>query len=125
MGGDILVTSKRVVWSTILGLITGILCYLMSKDSVDPYPGWMVFTTIFNRTLIGFCIGTSGLRWNWVLHGIFWGLLVSLLMAIPAWGAGSFQGFYLIMIAGAVWGFLIELFTSKVFKAPQGGFAKT
>jgi len=115
-----LATGKRIIWSTVLGAITGVLCYLMSKDAIDPFPGWMVFTTIFNRTLIGFCIGTSRLRWNWVLNGIFWGLLISLLMAVPAWGEGSFQGFYLIMIAGAVWGFLIEMFTSKIFKAPAG-----
>jgi hypothetical protein len=118
-----MVTSKRVVWSTILGVITGVLCYLMSRGSIDPFPGWMVFTTIFNRVLIGFCIGASGLRWNWILHGIFWGLLISLLMAVPAWGEGSFEGFYLIMIAGAVWGFLIELFTSKIFKAPRAPLA--
>lgn len=113
-----MVKGKRVFSSTILGVIAGILCYLMSKGSVSPFPGWMVFTTIFNRTLIGFSIGTSGLRWSWMWHGLFWGLLISLLMAVPAWGAGSFRGFYLIMIAGAVWGLLIELLTSKVFKAP-------
>jgi len=115
-----LVKGKRVFWSTVLGLVAGILCYLMSRGSVNPYPGWMVFTTILNRTLIGWCIGTSGLRWHWIRHGIFWGLLISLLMAVPAWGAGSFRGFYLLMIAGAVWGLLIELFTGKVFKAPAG-----
>lgn len=111
-------TGKRVITTTILGVIAGILCYLLSKDSVVPYPGWMIFTTIFNRVLIGFCIGVSGLRWHWIANGIFWGLLISLLMAVPAWGEGSFEGFYLIMIAGAVWGFLIELFTSKIFRAP-------
>jgi hypothetical protein len=114
-----LVTGKRVFLSTVFGIVTGILCYLMSRGSMAVFPGWMVFTTIFNRTLIGFSIGASGLRWNWIWHGIFWGLLISLLMAVPAWGAGSFRGFYLIMIAGAVWGFLIELFTSKVFKASR------
>jgi hypothetical protein len=116
-----LVSGKRVFWTTVLGIIAGILCYLMSRGSVDPYPTWMVLTTILNRAFIGFCIGASGLRWHWVGHGIFWGLLISLLMAIPAWGEGSFRGFFLLMIAGAVWGFLIELLTSKVLKAPAAG----
>jgi hypothetical protein len=113
-----LVSGKRVFWATVLGLIAGILCYLMSRGSVDPYPAWMAIITVLNRTLIGFVIGVSCLRGHWAAHGIFWGLLISLLMAIPALGDGSIQGFFLVMIAGAIWGFLIELFTSKVFKAP-------
>lgn len=113
-----MISGKRVFWTTALGIIAGILCYLMSRGSVDPYPTWMVLTTVLNRAFIGFCIGTSGLKWHWVSHGIFWGLLISLLLAIPAWGEGSFMGFFLLMIAGAVWGFLIELLTNKVFRAP-------
>lgn len=119
-----MVSGKRVFWSTILGIIAGILCYLLGRGSVDPYPTWMVITTVLNRTLIGFCIGTSGLRWHWAGHGIFWGLLISLLIAIPALGKNpatgesSPQGFALLLIAGVIWGFFIELFTSKVFKAP-------
>lgn len=113
-----MVSGKRVFWSTVLGIIAGVLCYLMGKGSFKPYPTWMVITTILNRALIGFCIGTSSLRWHWAGHGIFWGLLISLLMAIPALGEGSAQGFFLLMIAGAIWGFFIELLTSKVFKAP-------
>lgn len=113
-----MVRGKRVFWTTILGLIAGVLCYLMGRGSVDPYPTWMAIVTVLNRTLIGFVIGTSGLRGHWAAHGIFWGLLISLLMAIPVLGEGSTAGFFLIMIAGAVWGFLIELFTSKIFKTP-------
>lgn len=113
-----MVSGKRVFWATILGLIAGILCYLMGRGSVDPYPAWMALVTVLNRTLIGFVIGISGLRGNWAVHGIFWGLLISLLLAIPALGDGSTQGFFMLMIGGAVWGFLIELLTSKVFKAP-------
>lgn len=113
-----MVTGKRVFWSTVLGLIAGVLCYLLGKGSVDPYPTWMAIVTVLNRTVIGFIIGISGLRGNWAIHGIFWGLLISLFMAIPALAEGSTNGFFMIMIAGAIWGFLIELFTSKVFKAP-------
>ena len=113
-----MVSGKRVFWSTILGLIAGIICYLMGKGSVDPYPAWMALVTVLNRTLIGFVIGISGLRGHWAAHGILWGLLISLLLAIPALGEGSTQGFFMLMIGGAVWGFLIELLTSKVFKAP-------
>ena len=113
-----MVSGKRVFWATILGLIAGIICYLMGKGSVDPYPTWMAVVTVLNRTIIGFVIGTSCLRGNWAVHGIFWGLLFSLLLAIPPLGEGSTQGFFMLMIGGAIWGFLIELLTSKVFKAP-------
>lgn len=113
-----MVTGKRVFWSTILGLISGVLCYLLGRGAVDPYPTWMAIVTVLNRTLIGFVIGISALRGNWAVHGIFWGLLISLLLAIPALGEGSASGFFMLMIGGAIWGFLIELFTSKVFRAP-------
>ncbi len=111
-------SGKRVLSATILGIIAGVLCYLMARGSIDPYPTWMVITTVLNRSLIGFAIGASGLKWHWAGHGIFWGVLISLLMAIPAWGEGDAAGFFLLMVAGAVWGFLIELFTSKILKAP-------
>ncbi|MCK4272142.1 hypothetical protein KAU04_04950 [bacterium] len=113
-----LISGKRGFWATVLGIISGILCYLLGRGSIPYYPTWMVIVTILNRALIGFCIGTSSLRLPWAVHGIFWGLLISLMMAIPAWGQGSSQDFFLLMIAGAIWGFFIELFTSKVFKAP-------
>jgi hypothetical protein len=120
-----LVTGKRVFWTTVLGLIAGVLCHLLGKGSVDDYPTWMAIVTVLNRTLIGFVIGVSGLRGNWAIHGIFWGLLISLMIAIPALGVGNSGDFFMLMIAGAVWGFLIELLTSKVFKAPAASESPT
>jgi hypothetical protein len=111
-----LVSGKRVFWATVLGIVAGILCYVMGRTSYD-FTTLTIITTILNRTLIGFLIGISSLRWPWAAHGIFWGLLISLLIAIPALGEGP-QRFFLFMIAGAVWGFLVELFTTKVFTAP-------
>jgi len=113
-----LISGKRAFWATVLGIISGILCYLLGRGSVPYYPTWMVIAIILNRGLIGFLIGISALKWGWAVHGIFWGLLISLMIAIPAWGGGNGQAFSLFMIAGAIWGFLIELFTNKIFKAP-------
>jgi uncharacterized membrane protein len=73
-----------------------------------------------NRTFIGFMIGISCWRMHWALHGIIIGLLGSLPIAAPLVGKSStVMGFVLIMIAGIVWGFLIELLTTVVFKAPM------
>jgi hypothetical protein len=113
-----LVNGRRLFWATLMGIAAGVLCVILSDGSTDSHPTWMVIAIIFNRGLIGFLIGISILRWGWAVHGIFWGLLISLMIAIPAWGGGNGQGFFLFMIAGAIWGFLIELFTSRVFKAP-------
>ena len=119
-----MVTGKRVFWTTILGLIAGVLCYLLGKRPVEDYPSWMAIVTVLNRTIIGFVIGISGLRGNWAIHGIFWGLLISLMIAIPSLDEGNTSGFFMLMIAGAVWGFLIELLTSKVFKAPAAAISR-
>ncbi|MFC1682982.1 hypothetical protein ACFL0G_02075 [Candidatus Zixiibacteriota bacterium] len=115
-----MVNPRRLFWATLMGITAGVLCVILSGGPANSYPTWMVIGIIFNRGLVGFLIGISTLRWGWAAHGIFWGLLISLMIAIPAWGGGDGQAFFLFMIAGAVWGFLIELFTSKTFKAPAG-----
>ena len=81
-------------------------------------PG-IIWATIFNRVFIGFAIGVSAWRMNFLLHGIVMGLFFSLPMSLGALDGGGFNSFIMIEIAGAIWGFLIELLATKVFKAPM------
>ena len=107
-----MVYAKRLIICVILGFITGILCYQGGKYAGVQFTTGMMWSTIFNRTVIGFIIGISAWRMNWAIHGILIGLIGSLPMAF----GGSFL---IIMLFGALWGFLIELFATLVFKTPM------
>jgi len=111
--------AKRIIIATILGLIAGILCYMGSKSSARvEYNIAMTMETIFNRMVIGFLIGVSGWKMKWALHGIIMGFIGG----APLWLAsiqGGITALIIMLVASIVWGFLIELIVTKVFKAPQ------
>jgi len=107
----------RVVITTILGFIFGIVCMLLasSKSPLLPAIAWSI---IFNRTLMGFVIGISAWKINYLVHGILLGLIVSFPMALgvlamPEKATSIFWG---TMFAGAIYGFLIELITHLIVK---------
>jgi len=111
--------TKRVIITTILGLIAGILCYIGTKSSTQiEYNLAMTIENIFNRMIIGFLIGVSGWKMDWAIHGITMGFIGG----SPLWLASIQSGInalIIMLIASIVWGILIELITTKVFKAPQ------
>ena len=108
-------STKRIIIATIFGLITGFLCFLGGKYYADvEFTTGIALSTILNRTLIGFVIGISLLRLNWVLHGIIIGIIVGLPFSVTAIGQG---GFWTLIIFSIIWGVIIELFTTVVFKA--------
>ncbi len=107
--------TKRIVIATLLGVMAGIICWLGGEYGAGiTFTGVMIAGTILNRTLIGFVIGISGLRMNYLLHGILIGAVVTLTMAV----FGDLSGAIALMLFGMGYGFLIELLTTKVFKAP-------
>ena len=111
--------SKRLFIATLFGVISGLICWVLSSSG-GPQPWFFAVSTILSRTLIGFAIGISVFKIKWWLHGIIIGFIFSLPMA--------FQGFYIpgkesyiflgTLIMGIIYGFFIELFTTVVFKAP-------
>ncbi len=116
--------AKRVVIATVMGAVCGGIC-LGFASSHGKLP-WDLSLSIFTgRMLIGFVIGISAMRLNWALHGLLLGALVSLpsaissMMGAPAlpWSPG--QMFFMSWVMGILYGFLIELVTSVVFKARQ------
>ena len=105
---------RRVVMTTVLGVIAGLVCYLLSKNNFT-YTKETMWGVILNRTLLGFTIGISGLKWNYLIHGIIIGAIMSLPLAVPAL-FNSTTGFILLLVGGAVYGLIIELITSGLFK---------
>ena len=113
----------RLIVSIVLGFIFGIICWLSTRSSPrickEELDLAMALGIIFNRAMIGFVIGISGLkRLNFLVHGIIVGLVVTLPMSIYPLAGGEITGFILLEVAGAVYGLLIELIVTKLFRAP-------
>jgi hypothetical protein len=111
---------KRIAIATLFGLVAGAIC-----STLLFYTGMMKFTVVvlawvlLNRAVMGFAIGTSGLKLHWAWNGIVMGMAV-----------GSIFSFFLFMSLGVVmlplvnffvnglFGLAIEFFTTVVFKQP-------
>ncbi|MEO0102975.1 MAG: hypothetical protein ABIK81_04670, partial [candidate division WOR-3 bacterium] len=73
---------------------------------------------ILSRSLMGFAIGISALKILWWLHGIILGAIFSLPLAFDTLlSPAAKSAFIWTIIMGIIYGLLIELFTSIVFKA--------
>jgi len=106
----------KVLVSTILGFIAGIVCFLLAKrGSPEPLGTWIIWSIIFGRTLIGFVIGISAWRINYLVHGVLIGLIVSFPLALGSGMKGT-NIFWGSLIMGGIYGFFIALITNLVVK---------
>jgi hypothetical protein len=110
---------KRILVGTFFGFVTGIICFLGGKFGLkDEISTAMFFYILANRTLIGFVIGISPFRMHWALHGIMMGTIGGLPFAAGCLlEQNNLETALAAFILGAVYGFVIELFTSVVFKS--------
>ena len=118
--------AKRIIIATLLGLIFGFVCYGMASSGSAELSLPVILSIILSRMLIGFVIGISNLNLkHWSIHGLLMGLLVGLPAALGAISGPENPEFpHTIMftstiVMGLIYGFLIELVTSVVFKAKQ------
>jgi hypothetical protein len=116
-----MVTVKRLVVSTLLGFVSGVICYLGGRYGLkDDISTAMFFYILLNRAAIGFVIGVSLLRLHWALHGLSIGLLVGVPFAVGCLlEEGGFATAIAALVLGALYGLMIEFFTSVVFGARQ------
>jgi hypothetical protein len=110
---------KRLVVSTIFGFVAGIICYLGGKYGLkDDISTAMVLYILVNRALIGFVIGISPFRMRWALHGLLMGLIVGVpFTAGCLLEESNLETAIAALILGALYGLMIEFFTSIVFRA--------
>lgn len=118
--------TKRLFISILLGVVFGFVCYGFASSGQNEIPTILAINIILGRTLIGVAIGISRFSCkHWSLHGILMGFIFSL----PA-GFGAMLGpenpefshtmlLTSTIVMGMIYGFLIELITSVVFKARQ------
>jgi len=116
--------TKRIIISTLSGLLFGIVCYGLAAGGGHVLPKPIAWQIIANRTLIGFAIGISVLRMNWALHGVLLGFLFSLPMAYSGMvadvpGFSKSQMFIATVVMGMIYGLLIEVITTVIFKAKK------
>jgi len=110
---------KRVVIATLFGLLAGVTCSVLTFSS-----GYLKFTVValgwilLNRTLMGFAIGASALKLHWAWNGVVMGLVVGEIFSYYLFMSFGWKALAFTPIGNALFGFLIELFTTKVFKAP-------
>lgn len=110
---------KRITIATIFGLICGVICMMLSTSNA-PIPLAIKMQILANRTLIGLAIGISVLKMKWWIHGPLMGLVFSLPLGFSSMMATGFSPIWMFSITvlmGIIYGFIIELFTTVVFKA--------
>ena len=111
-----MIYAKRVIITTIRGVIAGVLCYLGGVRAGIEFTTGIMLATIFNRAFIGFVIGVSAIRIHYLLHGILIGALGSITMGVASIDQGL-NGLVMITLFGMLWGLLIEWIATKGFKA--------
>jgi len=109
--------NKRLLICIIGGIIAGLICSIGGylSGNISELTFFSIAPAFFNRVMLGFIIGISCLRMNFLFHGALIGLLVSLITSIP-FLEGGITGFLFFTTAGIIYGILIELFATKVFK---------
>lgn len=119
-----MLNKKRLVAATLSGLMCGFICYGIASSGPGVLPTPAAFQIIAERALIGFAIGISILRLgHWSIHGLVLGFLISIPLALSGLMAPdnpefSKTGMFVsTIIMGMIYGVLIEVITTKVFKA--------
>lgn len=110
--------NKRLLICTIGGLVAGIICSIggLLSGNITEFSFFAIASVFVNRLILGFFIGISRLRINYLLHGILIGFLVSFINSV-SFLENNLKGFFFFTAAGIIYGLLIELFATKVFKA--------
>jgi hypothetical protein len=116
---------KRITIATLFGLVAGGICAtLMFSSGILKFTGVSLVWILLNRAVMGFVIGASALKLRWAWNGTALGLVV-----------GSIFSYFLYMnvggmlplispIGNAIFGLMIEFFTTVVFKQPAFGSAR-
>lgn len=115
---------KRLIIATLSGILFGLVCCGFATSGPELLPLPVFLQIIFSRTLIGFAIGICAFKMgHWILRGLILGFVFSLPMAFSGLMAPespdfSKVGMFVATVAiGAIYGLLIEVITSVIFKA--------
>jgi hypothetical protein len=115
---------RRVFIATVSGMLFGIVCVAIASTSPGPLAWPIVLQIFLSRTLIGVAIGISALSMgHWSIHGLVLGFVFSLPLAFSGLMAPDNPEFSKVSMflwtvgLGMVYGVLIELITTRFFRA--------
>ncbi len=115
---------KRLIIATLGGLLFGLVCYFFASSGPEALPYPVAAQIISSRIMMGFAIGLSRFNFgHWSIHGLVLGILFSLPLAYSGLMAPENPEFTPMMmfvstiVMGAIYGLLIEVITSALFKA--------
>ncbi len=110
---------KRIAIATLFGLVAGVICAtLTSSGNLLKLTTVSLIWILLNRTVMGFVIGASGLRLHWAWNGVIMGVVVGSIFSYYLFMNVGWTMLLLMPIGNAVFGLMIEFFTSVVFKLP-------
>jgi hypothetical protein len=116
--------AKRITVAMLSGVLFGFVCYGLASMGAEDIAWPVAVQIIASRTLIGFAIGISCLSMvHWSLHGLLMGMAFSIplafsgLMAPESPEYSTTEMFVWTIVLGMVYGLLIEVITSIIFKA--------
>jgi len=120
-------STKRVIIATLSGFFFGLVCFGLASQSPGELAAPIALQIITSRTLIGFALGISAFRmYHWSIRGLIMGGIFSIPMAfsglmaeVPGFTKTSMFSWTIIL--GMIYGLLIEVITSLIFKARMQG----
>jgi hypothetical protein len=117
-------SAKRLIVASLSGLLFGFVCYGFASGGPEELAWPVAIQIIASRTLIGVAIGLSRFSFgHWAIHGLLIGLVFSLPLGFSGYMAPESLDFskdamfIWTVVLGMIYGLLIELITSVVFKA--------
>lgn len=110
---------KRIVIATLFGLVAGVLCASAAFSiGLTKFTAINLVWILLNRAVMGFAIGASALKLRWAWNGVVMGIVVGSIFSYSLFmnmGPGVVPLLNLL-IGNAVFGLMIEFFTTVVFK---------
>ncbi len=119
-----MLNTKRLIIATIMGFICGFICYGLASSGPQLLPTEVAIQIILSRALLGFAIGISIFKMgHWTIRGAVMGIIFSIPLAVGGLMApvnsefSSSSMFIATIVMGIIYGLLIELITTVLFKA--------
>ncbi|MCF8309053.1 MAG: hypothetical protein K9I68_08600 [Bacteroidales bacterium] len=115
--------TKRILIATLSGVLFGFVCFGLASSGPETLPTPVALQIILSRTIMGFAIGISVLNVRyWWLHGLIMGLIFSIPLAVSGLmtETAEYSATTIListLVLGMIYGVLIELITSVLFKA--------
>jgi len=115
---------KRIIIATLSGILFGFVCFELASSGPGKLALPAAVQIITSRTLIGFAIGISCFSFgHWSIHGLIMGMIFSIPLAFSGLMApenpefSKADMFVWTVVLGMIYGLLIEVITSLLFKA--------